>query len=92
MSCEHIQQINEVEPSSPSGCTQCLEMGDTWVNLRICLQCGQVGCCDNSKNKHATAHFHATSHPVIQSFQPGEAWRWCYADEAMLPDGPAFRE
>jgi len=57
--------------------------GDTWVHLRLCEQCGHVGCCDDSKNKHATKHFRATQHPVIRSFQPDENWKWCYVDEAI---------
>ncbi|HEX9070208.1 MAG TPA: UBP-type zinc finger domain-containing protein [Ktedonobacterales bacterium] len=82
--CTHLDTIREVTPSG-DGCKECLEMGDTWVHLRLCLECGHVGCCDNSKNKHATKHFHATGHPIIQSFQPGEDWRWCYVDEIYLP-------
>ncbi len=63
---------------------ECLEMGDTWVHLRECLSCGHIGCCDSSKNKHATKHFNQTRHPVMQSFEPGEDWRWCYVDEVFL--------
>jgi uncharacterized UBP type Zn finger protein len=59
-------------------------MGDTWVHLRLCLTCGQVGCCDSSKNKHATKHYHQTTHPIIRSFEPGETWRWCYPDELLM--------
>lgn len=81
--CDHVELIQEVTPSA-EGCEECLQMGDTWFHLRLCLICGHVGCCDNSKNKHATAHFHETGHPIIQSFQPGERWRWCYVDEIML--------
>lgn len=81
--CHHLDQIREVTPSA-NGCEECLKMGDTWVHLRICLECGHVGCCDDSKNKHATKHFHATSHPIIQSFQPGENWGWCYIDQLFL--------
>lgn len=81
--CQHIDQIREVVPSA-AGCEDCLKTGDPWVHLRICLICGHVGCCDNSKNRHATQHFHATGHPIIQSFQPGENWRWCYVDEVSL--------
>jgi uncharacterized UBP type Zn finger protein len=58
-------------------------MGDTWVHLRMCLVCGHVGCCDNSKNKHATRHFHETGHPVIRSAEPGETWGWCYVDKIV---------
>lgn len=78
--CEHLSAIKPVTPSS-AGCEDCLKTGDTWVHLRLCLTCGHVGCCDSSKNKHATAHFKETGHPIIQSFQPGETWRWCYVDK-----------
>ena len=62
-------------------------MGDTWVHLRLCLSCGHVGCCDSSKNKHATKHFGQTNHPLMQSLQPGESWIWCFIDEvAMEPE------
>ncbi len=81
--CTHLDQIQDVTPSA-NGCEDCLKMGDTWVHLRLCLTCGHVGCCDSSKNKHATRHFHATNHPIIQSFQPGEDWVWCYIDQVML--------
>ncbi len=81
--CAHEGQIRDVEPSG-DGCKECLQMGDTWVHLRECLTCGQVGCCDNSKNKHATKHFHSTGHPIIRSFEPGEDWRWCYIDEVLV--------
>ena len=59
--------------------------GDQWVHLRLCLFCGHVGCCDDSRNKHATAHFHSTRHPIIESLEPGEDWRWCYVDEVLFP-------
>ena len=89
--CDHLRGLPDVIPSSPDSCNQCLEMGDPWVNLRICLVCGHVGCCDNSKNTHATKHYHGTSHPVIQSYQPGEGWRYCYVDEAKLPETEPLR-
>jgi uncharacterized UBP type Zn finger protein len=83
-SCTHLQEANEkIEANTLNGCEECLKMGDTWVHLRLCLTCGHVGCCDSSKNKHATKHFHQTEHPVIKSFQPGENWKWCYIDEIM---------
>lgn len=85
--CEHLEQIREVTPSA-EGCEECLEMGDTWVHLRLCLTCGHVGCCDMSKNKHATRHFHATEHPIVRSFEPGESWMWCYLDEKMIAADP----
>lgn len=86
-SCTHLDQINDVTPSTLDGCEDCLKIGDTWVHLRLCLTCGHVGCCDNSKNKHATAHYHSVGHPIVRSFEPGEDWRWCYVDEVLL--GPA---
>jgi uncharacterized UBP type Zn finger protein len=79
--CEHIEQAGDPVPRTPEGCEECLQMNDTWVHLRLCLDCGHVGCCDSSKNRHATRHFHATHHPVIRSFQPGETWLWCYIDQ-----------
>ena len=78
--CSHILDITDVTPDS-DGCKDCLLAGDVWVNLRLCLTCGYVGCCDNSKNKHATRHHHKTNHPVIVSYEEGENWLWCYLDE-----------
>ncbi|MGH9199126.1 MAG: ubiquitin carboxyl-terminal hydrolase 14 [Acidimicrobiia bacterium] len=82
-SCTHLNQIRDVTPSA-AGCEECLKLKDHWVHLRMCLTCGHVGCCDSSKNKHATKHFHATNHPIIRSVEPGEAWRWCYSDELLM--------
>jgi uncharacterized UBP type Zn finger protein len=82
--CTHLDQIHDVSPRTRDGCEECLQIGDTWVHLRLCVICGHVGCCDDSKNRHATKHFHATQHPLIQSFEPGEDWIWCYADEVYL--------
>ncbi|MEP6760381.1 MAG: Na+/H+ antiporter [Sporichthyaceae bacterium] len=82
--CEHLAEAPiAVRPRTPEGCERCLAEGTTWVHLRLCLTCGQVGCCDSSPQKHATAHFHETEHPVIRSFESGEAWRWCYVDERL---------
>ena len=82
--CTHEDQIHEdVQPRS-RGCAECLKLGDEWVHLRMCMTCGNVGCCDSSKNKHATAHFRESGHPIVQSHQPGETWRWCYVDETYL--------
>lgn len=83
MPCDHTDQIRDVTPSA-LGCEDCLKTGDAWVHLRICRTCGYVGCCDDSKNRHATAHYHAAGHPIIQSFQPGENWMWCYIDESYV--------
>ena len=87
-SCSHLDQIRDVEPSAP-GCEECLQMGDEWVHLRICLSCGHVGCCDNSKNRHATRHHHATTHPIIRSFEPGESWIFCYPDDLFMEEAPS---
>jgi uncharacterized UBP type Zn finger protein len=82
--CSHLQTIRSVTPSA-QGCEECLAIGSEWVQLRLCLTCGHVGCCDSSPGKHATKHFHATGHPIMQSFEPGEAWKWCYVDEVPIP-------
>jgi uncharacterized UBP type Zn finger protein len=84
--CGHLDATADVQPSTLQGCEDCLAMTPQgrWVHLRECLSCGHVGCCDNSPNRHATAHFHAAQHPIIRSFEPGEIWAWCYDDEAML--------
>lgn len=79
--CTHLEHAGHAEARTPAGCEECLKSGDAWVHLRLCLECGHVGCCDDSKNRHATKHFHAAKHPVIRSYQPGETWRWCYVDE-----------
>lgn len=78
--CTHLPQINAVEPNSLV-CEKCVTQGDTWVTLRLCMICGNVGCCDNSKNTHARKHSKETGHPIIMSFEPGEDWLWCYPDE-----------
>jgi hypothetical protein len=81
--CTHLDAIADVAPSD-DGCTDCLAIGGRWVHLRRCTECGHVGCCDSSPNRHATAHFHASDHPIIQSFEPGEDWFWCYVDETAF--------
>jgi len=78
--CKHLDQIRITEPGKRL-CEDCVKIGDRWVHLRLCLSCGHVGCCDSSKNKHATKHYHATGHPLVRSIEPGEAWVWCYVDE-----------
>jgi uncharacterized UBP type Zn finger protein len=83
--CSHLDQVVVRElPAEVAGCEDCLKIGSKWLHLRICLTCGHVGCCDNSPNRHATAHYHATSHPLIRSLEPGEEWSWCYVDEVAL--------
>ena len=79
--CSHLDSANRATRPRARGCEKCLEMGDSWVHLRLCLTCGHVGCCDDSKNKHATKHFHSSKHPVMRSLEPGETWGWCFVDE-----------
>ena len=81
--CKHLSQIRDVTPLA-DGCEDCLKIGESWVQLRLCLECGHVGCCDSSPNRHATKHFHQTKHPIVRSFEPGEDWRWCYVDETEV--------
>jgi uncharacterized UBP type Zn finger protein len=83
--CEHVAgaSIRSVARPAP-GCEDCLEIGGRWVHLRECLTCGHIGCCDSSPHRHATAHFHRTTHPIVSSAEPGETWCWCYVDERIL--------
>jgi hypothetical protein len=91
--CAHVDEVavDEVKPSG-DGCVECLAEGGRWVHLRLCENCGHIGCCDSSPAKHATAHFHETGHPLVQSYEPGEDWWWCYTDELVftVPGAPAF--
>jgi uncharacterized UBP type Zn finger protein len=88
--CGHYEPTLRVGPAE-SICAECSEIGGTWVHLRQCLTCGEVGCCDLSPNRHATAHFRETGHPMIRSIEPGEDWQWCYADDRLYerPAGAA---
>src|SRR3712207_4281180 len=85
-SCEHTGQIRAVERGS-EGCEQCVALGDPWVHLRMCMTCGQVGCCDSSKNRHAHKHADEAGHPIARSAEPGEDWMWCYVDEKLVTAG-----
>ncbi len=78
--CTHLDRIKFMS-TDKHVCEDCIKTGDRWVHLRMCLECGHVGCCDSSKNKHATKHFHRTKHPLVRSAEPGEDWVWCYVDE-----------
>ena len=80
----HVDQVTEVTPRAPQGCGECLTTGGRWVHLRLCLTCGYVGCCDSSPSRHATKHFQSAGHPIVRSFEPGESWVWCYADQAEV--------
>lgn len=89
MACSHLDRVLITRlPESVEGCEDCLSSGGSWLHLRICLECGKVGCCDGSPNRHASAHAHQSEHPLIRSLEPGEVWSWCFADElALLIDG-----
>lgn len=83
--CSHLDHVKLTElPESVDGCEDCLDRGDPWLHLRICLECGHVGCCDDSPNRHATAHATSTGHPIIRSLEPREHWAWCFLDEVGL--------
>jgi hypothetical protein len=83
--CEHVEQIKLRHVKRPArGCEDCLKIGGQWVHLRECLTCGLVACCDSSPNRHATAHFRASHHPIVASVEVGEDWTWCYVDEQFL--------
>jgi hypothetical protein len=83
--CSHLDHVHIRQlPDSVDGCEECLANGDRWVHLRICLECGQVGCCDSSPNHHASAHAESSGHPIIRSLQPGEEWCWCFVDQIGL--------
>jgi len=87
--CTHLDQIAVLQlPESVAGCEDCLRIDGVWLHLRICLACGHVGCCDNSPNRHATAHYHDSDHALIRSLEPEEEWSWCYVDEVamVIPD------
>ncbi len=87
--CSHLDQVEVLEvPGGVEGCEECLKTGGWWVHLRLCLSCGHVGCCDNSPSKHATRHFRSSHDPVIQSYEPGEDWAWCYVDDLFIEPAP----
>lgn len=84
-SCSHLDHVRISRlPESVDGCEDCLASGGLWLHLRICLECGKVGCCDDSPNRHARVHAHDSSHPLIRSLEPGESWSWCFADDVGL--------
>ncbi len=89
--CEHLDLIRTTTPHTADGCEECLAMGSTWVHLRLCSTCGHVGCCDDSQHRHASAHFQESGHPIVESFEPRERWRWCYLDEQLVTGGPPAR-
>jgi len=83
--CSHLDSNKVTELPEPLlGCEECLKTGSRWMHLRMCTSCGKIGCCDNSPNRHATAHFHKSGHPLIRSAEPDESWIWCFVDEVPL--------
>jgi hypothetical protein len=82
--CTHMADIATSPAPSGDGCVECLAAGGHWVHLRRCMECGHIGCCDSSPGTHATRHAGSTHHPLVQSFEPGEDWFWCYADRLMF--------
>ena len=90
-SCSHLDQVRDVEPSG-QGCEDCLRLGGQWLHLRMCMSCGHVGCCDSSPNRHARAHASSDDHPIVQSFEPGEDWWYCFVDDLafIVEDAPSF--
>ena len=82
--CEHVKNVDLDIKGNTNGCEECEKIGSDWVHLRLCLTCGHVGCCDNSKNKHGTKNFQSTKHPVIKSYEPQENWKWCFVDHVFI--------
>jgi hypothetical protein len=83
--CTHLGHVRATQlPDAVEGCADCLATGGRWLHLRICLECGHVACCDDSPNRHASAHAAATGHPIIRSLEPGEDWCWCYPDQLAM--------
>jgi hypothetical protein len=88
--CTHLDTVTVFEVPARAdvpGCEECLKIGGRWLHLRVCRECGKVGCCDSSPNKHASAHAAADSHPIMTSIEPGENWSWCVLDEVAFVIG-----
>jgi CPA2 family monovalent cation:H+ antiporter-2 len=88
--CSHLDMIQPDASPRVRACEDCLALGDRWVHLRMCLTCGKVGCCDDSKNKHARRHAAAAAHPLIRSLEPGEDWAWCFVDQVFMEPASAL--
>ncbi|SAL36505.1 Zn-finger in ubiquitin-hydrolases and other protein [Caballeronia turbans] len=80
--CTHLDGIRVLQ-TTKRYCEDCVKLGHAWVHLRLCMSCGHVACCDSSPDRHASAHYHATGHPLVRSIEPGESWIWCYRDEMI---------
>ncbi|MBW9114606.1 UBP-type zinc finger domain-containing protein [Rhizobium cauense] len=83
ISCDHVRLARSVKPLT-AGCEECLAEGEIWFHLRLCRECGHVGCCDQSAGKHATKHFEETGHPIIEGYDPPEGWGWCFLDQDFV--------
>ena len=86
MTCQHLKDAAGATPRSPyeGGCPECVHDGyQDWVHLRVCLDCGYVGCCDSSPRRHMSRHHEETGHPVMRSYEPGETWKWCFVDDVL---------
>ncbi len=83
--CSHIDAVTEIRAAKDYVCEECVKINSGWVHLRTCQTCGKTLCCNSSPNKHATAHFKVTGHPVVASSEPGEQWMWCYEDTLFYP-------
>lgn len=81
--CDHLEAATPLQVPDGAFCDDCRREGTTTVHLRMCLECGKVGCCDSSPATHASRHYEATGHPVMRSIEPGEDWRWCYQDDLL---------
>lgn len=86
--CKHLAEVKEFALNVKRECEDCMKVGGIWVHLRMCMICGHVRCCDNSPGRHATKHFHASTHPIIRSFEPGENWGYCYPDDMFYEELP----
>ena len=83
--CTHLDQVRVTElPPAVEGCEECLATGGKWLHLRICLECGRVGCCDDSPGRHARGHAESDGHPIMRSLEPGERWSWCFVDGVAM--------
>ena len=83
--CTHLDHVQITQlPESVEGCEECLAAGGKWLHLRICLECGHVGCCDSSPGRHASAHARGSEHPIVRSLEPAEDWSWCFVDEVAM--------
>ncbi|MCU1465665.1 MAG: Zn-finger-containing protein [Actinomycetia bacterium] len=82
--CSHLGVVDPTVEPRATGCEECLAIGSTWLHLRMCMTCGHIGCCDSSPHRHARAHWRDVAHPIVQSYEPGEDWWWCYDDDVMF--------